>query len=163
MEKYKQIMILDGAMGTELQAAGLPLGGVPEVWNIEHPDKVTEIHRRYIEAGSQVVYANTFGANRLKMAKTGYSVQTLIVAAIGNARAAVIEAGRPDTKVALDIGPIGRLISPLGDLAFEEAYDIFAEEVRAAKGADMIVIETMTDLYEAKAAVLAARSIATEA
>ena len=157
MEKYKQIMILDGAMGTELQAAGLPLGGVPEVWNIEHPDKVTEIHRRYIEAGSQVVYANTFGANRLKMAKTGYSVQTLIVAAIGNARAAVIEAGRPDTKVALDIGPIGRLISPLGDLAFEEAYDIFAEEVRAAKGADMIVIETMTDLYEAKAAVLAAK------
>ena len=157
MSKFPEIMILDGAMGTELQAAGLPLGGVPEVWNIEHPEKVTDIHRRYIEAGSQVVYANTFGANRLKMAKTGYSVQTLIVAAIGNARAAVIEAGKPETKVALDIGPIGRLISPLGDLAFEEAYDIFAEEVRAAKGADMIVIETMTDLYEAKAAVLAAK------
>jgi len=157
MSKFPEIIILDGAMGTELQAAGLPLGGVPEVWNIEHPEKVTDIHRRYIEAGSQVVYANTFGANRLKMAKTGYSVQTLIVAAIGNARAAVIEAGKPETKVALDIGPIGRLISPLGDLAFEEAYDIFAEEVRAAKGADMIVIETMTDLYEAKAAVLAAK------
>ena len=157
MSKFPEIMILDGAMGTELQAAGLPLGGVPEVWNIEHPEKVTDIHRRYIEAGSQVVYANTFGANRLKMAKTGYSVQTLIVAAIGNARAAVIEAGKPETKVALDIGPIGRLIAPLGDLSFEEAYDIFAEEVRAAKGADLIVIETMTDLYEAKAAVLAAK------
>ena len=157
MSNYPEIMILDGAMGTELQAAGLPLGGVPEVWNIEHPDKVTAIQRRYIEAGSQVVYANTFGANRLKMAKTGYPLHALIVAAIGNARAAVVEAGKPETKVALDIGPIGRLIAPLGDLSFEEAYDIFAEEVRAAKGADMIVIETMSDLYEAKAAVLAAK------
>ncbi len=157
MGKNTDILILDGAMGTELQAAGLPLGGVPEVWNIEHPDKVTAIHRRYIEAGSQVVYANTFGANRLKMAKTGYSVQTLIGAAVANAREAVAQADRPETKVALDIGPIGRLIAPLGDLSFEEAYDIFAEEVRAGKDADMIFIETMTDLYEAKAAVLAAK------
>ncbi|MBQ2031298.1 MAG: homocysteine S-methyltransferase family protein [Lachnospiraceae bacterium] len=156
MSNYPEILILDGAMGTELQAAGLPLGGIPEVWNIEHPEKVTEIHRRYIEAGSQVVYANTFGANRLKMAKTGYPLQALIVAAIGNARAAVLQSGKA-AKVALDIGPIGRLLSPLGDLSFEEAYDIFAEEVRAAKGADMIVIETMSDLYEAKAAVLAAK------
>ena len=157
MSNYPEIMILDGAMGTELQAAGLPLGGVPEVWNIEHPEKVTEIHRRYIEAGSQVVYANTFGANRLKMAKTGYPLQALIVAAIGNARAAVLTSNNKNAKVALDIGPIGRLLSPLGDLSFEEAYDIFAEEVRAAKGADLIVIETMSDLYEAKAAVLAAK------
>ncbi|MBO4788264.1 MAG: homocysteine S-methyltransferase family protein, partial [Lachnospiraceae bacterium] len=103
MSNYPEILILDGAMGTELQAAGLPLGGVPEVWNIEHPEKVTEIHRRYIEAGSQVVYANTFGANRLKMAKTGYPLQALIVAAIGNARAAVLQSGKA-AKVALDIG-----------------------------------------------------------
>ena len=157
MSNYPEIMILDGAMGTELQAAGLPLGGVPEVWNIEHPEKVTEIHRRYIEAGSQVVYANTFGANRLKMAKTGYPLQALIVAAVGNARAAVLTSNNKNAKVAMDIGPIGRLLSPLGDLSFEEAYDIFAEEVRAAKGADLIVIETMSDLYEAKAAVLAAK------
>ena len=152
-----KILILDGAMGTELQAAGLPVGGIPEVWNIEHPEAVTAIHRRYIEAGSQVVYTNTFGANRLKMAKAGYPLQALIVAAIGNARAAVVEAGRPDVKVAFDIGPIGRLIEPLGDMSFDEAYDIFAEEIRAVKGADMIVIETMSDLSEAKAAVLAAK------
>ncbi|MBR5712783.1 MAG: homocysteine S-methyltransferase family protein, partial [Lachnospiraceae bacterium] len=157
MAENKSILILDGAMGTELQAAGLPVGGIPEVWNLEHPDKVTAIHRRYIEAGSQVVYANTFGANRLKMAKTGHSVQELIAAAVANAREAAALAGRPDTKVALDIGPIGRLIAPLGDLSFEEAYDIFAEEVRAGKDADMIFIETMTDLYEAKAAVLSAK------
>jgi 5-methyltetrahydrofolate--homocysteine methyltransferase len=157
MSNYPEILILDGAMGTELQAAGLPLGGVPEVWNLEHPDTVTAIHRRYIEAGSQVVYANTFGANRLKMAKTGHSVQELIGAAVANAREAVAQAGNPEAKVALDIGPIGRLLSPLGDLSFEEAYDIFAEEVRAGQNADMIVIETMSDLYEAKAAVLAAK------
>ena len=72
MAENRQILILDGAMGTELQAAGLPVGGIPEVWNIEHPEEVTAIHRRYIEAGSQVVYTNTFGANRLKMAKAGY-------------------------------------------------------------------------------------------
>ena len=144
-------------MGTELQAAGLPVGGIPEVWNIEHPEKVTAIHRRYIEAGSQVVYTNTFGANRLKMAKAGYPLNALIVAAIGNARAAVTESGRTDVKVAMDIGPIGRLIEPLGDMSFDEAYDIFAEEVRAAKGVDMIVIETMSDLSESKAAVLAAK------
>ncbi|MBO4653616.1 MAG: homocysteine S-methyltransferase family protein [Lachnospiraceae bacterium] len=157
MAENRQILILDGAMGTELQAAGLPVGGIPEVWNIEHPEEVTAIHRRYIEAGSQVVYTNTFGANRLKMAKAGYPLQALIVSAIGNARAAVVETGRPDVKVAMDIGPIGRLIEPLGDMSFDEAYDIFAEEMRAAKGADMIVIETMSDLSETKAAVLAAK------
>ena len=157
MSNYPEILILDGAMGTELQAAGLPLGGVPEVWNLEHPDPVTAIHRRYIEAGSQVVYTNTFGANRLKMAKTGHSVQELIGAAVANAREAVAQVGNPEAKVALDIGPIGRLLSPLGDLSFAEAYDIFAEEVRAGQNADMIVIETMSDLYEAKAAVLAAK------
>ena len=142
MSNYPEILILDGAMGTELQAAGLPLGGVPEVWNIEHPEKVTEIHRRYIEAGSQVVYTNTFGANRLKMAKTGYPMQALIVAAVGNARAAVLQSGKA-AKVALDIGPIGRLLSPLGDLSFEEAYDIFA--VLAAKeNSDLPVYLTMS-------------------
>ncbi len=145
------ITILDGAMGTRLQALGLPLGGVPEVWNVTEPEKVTQVHREYVEAGAQIVYTNTFGANRYKMARTGYSVEELITTAIANAR----RSGAP--KVALDIGPIGKLLAPLGDLSFEEAYDIFAEQVRAGAEADLIVIETMTDLYETKAALLAAK------
>ncbi len=155
----QSILILDGAMGTELQAAGLPVGGVPEIWNITEPEKVSAIHKRYIEAGSQIVYTNTFGANRYKAAKTGYSVEQLVSAAVANARKAAEDAGKPETEVALDIGPIGRLIAPLGDLSFEEAYDIFAEEIRAGRDADRIVIETMTDLYETKAAVLAAKEL----
>lgn len=150
------ITIFDGAMGTELQKMGLELGGVPEVLNLREPEKVTAIHASYIKAGAQVVYSNTFGANRYKMRKTGHSVEELITAGIRNARAAVAATGGT-AKVALDIGPIGALIEPLGDLTFEEAYDIFAEEVRAGKDADVIVIETMTDLYETKAAVLAAK------
>lgn len=150
------ITILDGAMGTELQKMGLELGGVPEVLNLTEPEKITAIHANYIKSGAQIVYANTFGANRYKMRKTGHSVEELIQAAVRNAKAAVAETGG-NAKVALDIGPIGALIEPLGDLTFEEAYDIFAEEVRAAKDADVIVIETMTDLYETKAAVLAAK------
>ncbi len=145
------ITILDGAMGTQLQALGLPLGGIPEVWNLTEPEKVTQVHRSYVEAGTEVVYTNTFGANRYKMKRAGYSVEELISAAVRNARNSGAQ------TVALDIGPIGKLIAPLGDLSFEEAYDIFAEQVRAGADADVIVIETMTDLYETKAAVLAAK------
>lgn len=145
------ITILDGAMGTQLQALGLPLGGIPEVWNLTEPEKVTQVHRSYVEAGTQVVYTNTFGANRYKMKRAGHSVEELISAAVRNARNSGAQ------TVALDIGPIGKLIAPLGDLSFEEAYDIFAEQVRAGAEADVIVIETMTDLYETKAAVLAAK------
>ncbi len=143
--------ILDGGMGTMLQANGLEAGGVPELLNLTNPDGITSIHRAYVQAGSDVVYSNTFGCNRLKMAKTGHSVQELIPAAIQNAR------NSGAAYVAQDIGPIGQLLEPTGTLTFEEAYDIFREQIEAGKDADLIVIETMTDLYEVRAAVLAAK------
>ena len=155
MEKT-DFILLDGAMGTMLQAAGLPVGALPEIWNVTAPEKVTAIQRQYVEAGSRVLYANTFGANRLKAAKCGYSVSELVAAGIKAARAADRGEG---IRVAVDIGPIGQLLEPLGTLTFDEAYDIFQEIVVAgeAAGADLVVIETMSDLYEVKAAVLAAK------
>ncbi len=150
------ILILDGAMGTMLQAAGLKTEELPETWNITHPERVAEIHRRYLEAGSRVLYTNTFGANRRKAAGCGYTPAELIRGAVRCAREA---AGTQSVKIALDIGPIGQLLEPLGDLGFEEAYDIFREMVTAGEeaGADLVVFETMSDLYEVKAAVLAAK------
>ena len=153
---YSNFILLDGGMGTMLQAAGLPRGVLPEIWNMTAPEKVTAIHRRYAEAGSQILYANTFGANRLKTKDCGYTPAQLIHGAVRAAREAV---GERDIKIALDIGPIGQLLEPLGSLTFETAYDIFREMVTAGEkaGADLVVIETMGDLYEAKAAVLAAK------
>ena len=150
----KPRLYLDGGMGTMLQKSGMPAGEIPEKYNIEHPEQITAIHKAFLAAGSDIVYANTFGANRLKMKKSGYSVQELISAGIACGKAAT--AGT-DAMVALDIGPIGQLLEPLGTLKFEEAYDIFREEIEAGTDADLIVIETMTDLYETKAAVLAAK------
>ena len=143
-------ILLDGAMGTMLQKSGEMGDTLPEVLNIEKPELITGIHKAYKDAGAQIVYANTFGANRYKMKDAGYSVSELIGAAVDNALAS-------GAKVALDIGPIGKLLEPLGDLSFEEAYDIFKEEVLAGKDADIVVVETMTDLLETKAAVLAAK------
>ena len=158
MEMYnpQKPVLLDGAMGTMLQAAGLPLGQIPEVWNITEPEKIIQVHRRYVEAGSRVLYTNTFGVNRYKTAFSGFSVAELTSAAVRCARAA---AEGCEVLVALDIGPIGQLLEPLGTLPFEEAYQIFREIVTAGTeaGADLIVIETMSDLYEVKAAVLAAK------
>ena len=155
MEK-PDILILDGAMGTMLQAAGLETGELPETWCITHPERVAAIHRHYVEAGSRVLYTNTFGANRRKTAGCGYAPTELIRAAVRCASEA--GAGR-DVKVALDIGPIGQLLEPLGDLAFEDAYDIFREMVTAGEeaGAHLVVFETMSDLAELRAAVLAAK------
>ncbi|MCM1055902.1 MAG: homocysteine S-methyltransferase family protein [Bacteroides sp.] len=150
----KEFVILDGAMGTMLQARGLKMGETPELLNVEKPEMLAEIHREYIEAGADIIYANTFGANRYKLKKSGYSVGEIIEAGIKNARKAC--EGR-DTLVALDIGPIGQLLEPTGTLTFEEAYDIYKEQVLAGSGSDLIVFETMTDLYELKAAVLAAK------
>lgn len=152
--KTKEFVILDGAMGTMLQAKGLEMGGTPEALNIDKPDWLVDIHRQYINAGSDIVYANTFGANRHKLEKCGYTVQQAIPAAIKNARKAC---EGTDTFVALDIGPIGQLLEPTGTLTFEEAYDIYKEQILAGADADLIVFETMTDLYELKAAVLAAK------
>ena len=150
----KQFVFLDGAMGTMLIEKGLKMGDVPEVLNLEKPDWITDIHKQYIDAGSDIVYSNTFGANRYKLSKTGRTVAEVVEAAIVNAKAA---AAGTDALVALDIGPIGQLLEPAGTLSFEEAYDIFAETVKAGREADLIVFETMTDLHELKAAVLAAK------
>ena len=149
------LTLLDGGMGTMLQAAGLPLGEVPELWSLTHPEAVEAVHRAYVEAGSEVVYANTFGANRFKAARCGVDTAELVAAGVHCARAAAGEKAR----VALDIGPLGQLLEPLGTLDFDTAYDCFREIAVAGEraGADLAVIETMSDLYEVKAAVLAVK------
>lgn len=151
----KNRVILDGGMGTMLQAAGLGLGERPDVFGMKHPDVVERIQHSYVEAGSQVLYANTFGTNAHKLEGTGYTVEEVISANIAVAKRAA--AGK--AKVALDVGPIGELLEPLGMLSFEKAYEIYAQVVRAGAscGVDLIIFETMTDLYEVKAAVLAAK------
>ena len=145
-------LLFDGGMGTMLQAAGLQAGELPELLNLSHPEEITAIHRAYVEAGSEVVTTNTFGANRLKL-EGNASVSEIFAAATRCARASGAR------YVAGDIGPIGALLRPMGTLSFDEAYDIFAEEVRAAvaAGVDLFIIETMTDLLEVKAAVLACK------
>ena len=143
-------------MGTMLQAEGLPAGQLPELWNLTEPEKVASVQRRYVEAGSRVLYTNTFGANRFKAARCGRSVAELVAGGVRCARAA---AAGFDVRVALDIGPLGQLLEPLGTLRFEEAYEAFREILVAGEeaGADLVVIETMSDLLEVKAAVLAAK------
>ncbi|QCX34759.1 homocysteine methyltransferase [Caloramator sp. E03] len=141
-------------MGTMLQEAGLLGGEIPEVYNIIHQDIVANIHKKYKDAGADVITTNTFGANRYKLKNTGYTVEKIITEAVKIAKSYC-----SDKLIALDIGPIGQLIEPSGTLKFEEAYDIFKEQVIAGTkaGVDLILIETMTDLYETKAAVLAAK------
>ena len=142
-------------MGTMLQAKGLPVGATPELTALEHPEWLLDIHRAYVEAGAQILYANTFGANREKLSHCGRTVEEIVPAAVALAK----EAAQGRALVALDIGPTGQLLEPTGILDFETAVDIFAQVVRAgaAAGADLIVIETMTDLQEARAALLAAK------
>lgn len=146
-------LFLDGGTGTVLQSMGLPAGTPPEAWNLTAPEKITELHRAYFEAGSNIVVTNTFGVNSLKYDE----FEEYIKSAIECARAAAD--GREDRFVALDIGPTGKLLEPLGDLSFDRAVEIFANNVRLAEkyGADLILIETMNDAYETKAALLAAR------
>ena len=153
---FNRIVILDGAMGTVLQSRGLKPGGVPELLNLEQPELLRGVYRDYIAAGSDVIYANTFGANALKLSRTGKSVAEIVSAAIRLAKEA---AAGTEVKVALDVGPLGELLEPMGTLPFERAYELFAEVVRAgaAAGADLAVIETMTDLYETRAALLAVK------
>lgn len=147
--------MLDGGMGTTLQQSGLAPGESPDLLSLTNPELITSIHRRYVQAGSDIIYANTFGANRFKLEGCGYPVKSVIESAVKAAKAAC---GR-ETMTALDVGPLGELLEPMGTLSFEEAYDAFAEVMKWGKeaGADLIVIETMTDLYEVKAAVLAAK------
>lgn len=138
-----------------LQAYGLEPGEPPALLAVTNPELITSIHRQYVEAGADILYANTFGTNRYKLEGYGYSPGQIIDSAIKAARVACKE----DTLVALDVDPLGELLEPMGTLTFEEAYDAFCEVVKQgeASGADLIVIETMTDLYEVKAAVLAAK------
>ncbi|HWQ50192.1 MAG TPA: homocysteine S-methyltransferase family protein, partial [Terriglobales bacterium] len=158
-EKLKAgLVYLDGGTGTLLQAMGLAPGELPELWNLKCPDRITSLHRAYYEAGSNIVYTNTFGANPLKYdgMEGRPHLAEVVRAAISNARAAANEG--TDRYVALDIGPLGRMLAPLGDLPFEEAVALFAEIVRAgAQGADLVAIETMNDAYETKAALLAVK------
>lgn len=152
----KEITILDGAMGTMLQRAGLKLGDRPETLSLTAPDTVEDIQRRYVQAGSRLLLANTFCANAHKLAGTGFTVEEVVSASIAVAKRAC--AGT-DAKVALDIGPIGELLEPLGTLRFDEAYDLFAHMIRVgvAAGADAVFFETMSDLSEIRAGVLAAK------
>ena len=152
----KHIVLLDGGMGTLLQAQGLGAGEAPEGWNLTHPEAVTAIHRAYFEAGSHVVSTNTFGANGLKYGAE--ELEAIVAAAVANARAAQEGIDHP-TYVALDVGPTGKLLKPLGDLDFEDAVSAFAAVVRLGVkyGVDAILIETFNDSYETKAALLAAK------
>ncbi len=151
----KRLLYFDGAMGTMVQKHGLKAGENPEVFSLTHPEVIAAIHRGYREAGADIITANTFGANAHKLAASGYTPAEIISASVSLAK----QAAGPDGYAALDIGPIGELLEPMGSLSFEEAYSMFREEVLAGAeaGADLILIETMSDLYEIKAAILAAR------
>ncbi len=155
----KNIVVFDGAMGTQLQKDGLRLGEVPEALNITDRNKLAEIHREYIDAGAKVITTNTFGANELKLERTKYAVEEIIHGAVMAAKDARDAAGSDNVYVALDIGPIGELLEPMGKLSFDRAYEIFKRQIvqGVKSGVDLILIETMTDLYEMKAAVLAAK------
>lgn len=154
----ENILYLDGGMGTLLQAQGLKSGELPERWNITHPDVITGIHRDYFNAGSNIVNTNTFGANSLKFESN--ELELIIKSAIENAKKAREESETEHPKwVALDIGPTGRMLAPYGDFDFEDAVKTFAQTVKLGVkyGAELIVIETMNDSYETKAALLAAK------
>ncbi len=148
------VVCFDGAMGTEIIKKGLKLGEVPELYNVENREIIKDIHKSYVMAGCDVITANTFGANRLKLKDTNYSVEEIIKSGIEIAKEA--SDGR---IIALDVGPLGQMLSPLGTLEFDEAYSIFKEQVIAGEkyGADLILIETMSDLQELRIALLAAK------
>nr|QGT51149.1 5-methyltetrahydrofolate--homocysteine methyltransferase [uncultured Firmicutes bacterium] len=149
----EHLLLFDGAMGTMLQKAGLEAGGLPEVYNVTHPEIVSEIHTQYVKAGCDVITANTFQANELKLKESGHTVEELITAGVTLAKNSGAK------YVALDIGPLGQLMTPMGTLTFESAYEMFARQIKAgaAAGADIILFETMSDLLEVKAGILAAR------
>lgn len=150
----KEFIIYDGGMGTMLQKRGLKMGDNPNVLNITHPQTIVDVHREYVNAGSDIICANTFSANRHKLEGTGYGVKEIVSSAIDCCKKAV---EGTDTLIALDMGPIGQLLEPNGTLTVEEAYDIFKEVVNSDDRYDVIAIETMTDLLEMKTALLACK------
>lgn len=156
----KELLYFDGGMGTLLQEKGLAPGELPETWNKTHPEEIIEIHRQYIEAGSDIVLTNTFGANALKFHDGQCSLKDIVESAVDHVKTAIRDAGNGrEIYIALDVGPTGKLLKPMGDLDFETAYEAFREVMVMGEraGADLIHIETMSDTYELKAAVLAAK------
>ncbi len=155
----KQILFFDGGMGTMLQKYGMKGGDIPELLNITDPELVGRIHEEYLNAGADIITTNTFGANPLKSDEIGASVDIIISAAIGNARKAVNKIGGKQRFIAFDMGPTGKLMEPIGDLSFDKAYEEFSKIAKTAEkaGADLVIIETMSDTLEAKAAVLAVK------
>lgn len=168
MDKLQQLLdsqetiVLDGAMGTMLFAAGLQSGAPPEEWNVSHPDRIRAVHRHYVSAGSDIILTNSFGGTRyrLKLHNLQDRVYELNKAAAENARAEADAAGRM-VLVAGSMGPTGELLIPMGTMTFEDAKAAFAEQARglAAGGADLLWIETMSDLEEVRAAVEGARAV----
>ncbi len=143
---------MDGAMGTQLQERGLKTGQLPEQLNFTHPDAIVEIHALYAAAGADIITTNTFGANRHKLSGVGLEVADVVKQAVSLARK-----GAPGKLIALDLGPIGELMKPMGTLDFDDAVELYAEQVRAGSQADLILIETIADIQEARAAIFAAR------
>ena len=155
----KEWLFCDGGSGTILQANGLQPGELPETWNLSHKERIVKLHRDYFESGADIVVTNTFGANALKF-PDHEELRQIVTNAVTLAKQARKEVGREDDAyVALDLGPTGKLLEPLGDLSFDRAVELFSEVVRygAEAGCDLISIETMNDSYEVKAAVLAAK------
>ena len=152
------IYVFDGAMGTMLHQAGLKPGQCPELWNIEEPAKITAIHRQYVAAGANIIETNTFGANRIKLSH--YGLETKVAAINTAAVTAAREAAGMHAKVAGSIGPTGKFIAPLGELTFDAAYEVFYEQISALDqaGIDYIIIETIIDIQEMRAALLAAKA-----
>lgn len=158
MDLFDKVIILDGAMGTELVKMNAPMGKIPEELNITNPEIVKSVHKSYLLAGSNVIYTNTFGANGYKCQDSKYSVSEIVAAAVKNAK----EVAKPyDALVALSMGTIGDILEPYGNLKFERAVEIYKEMITAADkaGADIILFETQTDLLEVKAGVIAAKEV----
>ena len=155
LDTYGKYVFYDGAMGTMLQKSGLKPGERPDILCMRAPEAVENVHRMYVEAGSDIICANTFGANTEALRRTDFSPSDIINAAVAIAK----RASGGTAKVALDIGPIGVLLEPMGDLEFGEAYELFREQAVAGEkaGADLAAIETMSDVTELKAAILAVK------
>ena len=156
----REILFFDGGMGTMLQKHGMKGGEIPELLNITNPVLIQQIHEEYLKAGANIITTNTFGANPLKSEEIGKTTDVIIAAAIGNARRAIKNCGAGKPRfIAFDIGPTGKLMEPIGDLSFDKAYEVFSSLAKTAQiaGADAVIIETMSDTLEAKAAVLAVK------
>ncbi|HEY5561000.1 MAG TPA: homocysteine S-methyltransferase family protein [Clostridiaceae bacterium] len=157
--QYNRFLFFDGAMGTMLQGEGLKAGMLPEAYNILNSELIVNIHKKYLKAGADIITTNTFGANNLKLVGTEFSLEEIVHSAVTLAKRAIMENGEVDKYVALDISSLGELIEPMGEMSFEKAYELFSQIVICGSkaGADLILIETISDIYEAKAAILAAK------